>query len=148
MTIAAILADKAKASDQSVISIGPDMPVSEVLTVLAKHRIGAVLVLNGDAIVGILSERDIVRALERDGAAILAKSAKHLMTADPVTVEYNESTAQAMAIMTDGRFRHLPVVQDGALVGLVSIGDVVRKRIEDAEREAEEVKAYVAAGGA
>ncbi|MEM1365982.1 MAG: CBS domain-containing protein [Pseudomonadota bacterium] len=146
MTIAAILNSKADhSSGQSVISVEPDMEISAVLTTLAEHRIGAVLVCQGDALVGIVSERDIVRALEKEGAAILTKSAKALMTADPVTVERDETAPKAMQLMTDGRFRHLPVVENGKLVGLVTLGDVVRKRIEDAEREAEEMRAYVSA---
>ncbi|MEO0636921.1 MAG: CBS domain-containing protein [Pseudomonadota bacterium] len=145
MTIAAILNSKAAQHDRPVISVGPDMSITEVLTVLAQNRIGAVLVCEGDDLVGILSERDIVRALEKDGAGILKYSASKLMTKKPVTVERDETAPRAMELMTEGRFRHLPVVENGALVGLVTLGDVVRKRIEDAEREAEEMRAYVSA---
>lgn len=145
MTIAAILNSKAGQNGQSVISVAPNMVISEVLSVLAAHRIGAVLICEGDTLMGIVSERDIVRALEKDGAEILQQTAKKLMTANPITVERDETAPKAMQLMTDGRFRHLPVVENGQLVGLVTLGDVVRKRIEDAEREAEEMRAYVSA---
>lgn len=148
MTIAAILNEKTDQQGGPVISVEPNMAIKDVLAVLAENRIGAVLVMSGDKLEGILSERDIVRSLYSDGADILSRTAKSLMTANPTTVARNETVPKAMSLMTDGRFRHLPVVEDGKLVGLVSIGDVVRKRIEDAEREAEEVKAYVNMGGA
>ena len=108
-------------------------------------RIGALVVTNGDRkIVGILSERDVVRVVGKEGASALDKTVREVMTPKVQICNESNTVTEVMQIMTNGRFRHLPVERDGYLFGIVSIGDVVKKRIEDAEREAEEIKAYIA----
>jgi CBS domain-containing protein len=143
MTIAAIL----KGKGHSVTSVGPDTPVSEVVHTLAEAKIGAVLVLDrAAAVLGILSERDVVRGLARNGAAVLDMAASQLMTSRVTSAHSGNSVAHAMQVMTDGRFRHLPIIDDGMLVGLVSIGDIVKARLSQQEQEVDSLKAYVAGG--
>jgi CBS domain-containing protein len=145
MTIAAIL--KLKTGD--VISVVPATRIVEVIAVLAEKRIGAVLVMDTvDQLLGILSERDVVRSLAANGTATLQMTAAQLMTPHPTTATPNISVADAMAIMTEGRFRHLPIVDGGKLVGLVSIGDVVKARITQQEHEVDSLRAYVSGAAA
>jgi CBS domain-containing protein len=140
MKLAAILKHKTGAP----ISVTPGTSISDVVHVLAEKRIGAVLVLDGqDNLVGILSERDVVRSLAQQAGATLDLTAADLMTHAPTTTSPNASVAEAMEIMSDGRFRHLPVVENGKLVGLVSIGDVVKARIDQQEHEVDSLRAYV-----
>ncbi len=113
---------------------------------LAKHKIGALVVVDADDnIAGIISERDIVRAVAQRGADVLSTPLSAVMTRAVVTCRENETVNDVMTRMTRGRFRHLPVVENGALCGIISIGDVVRARIEQVEREAEDMRAYIAA---
>ena len=141
MVIAGIL----KSKGGTVQSVLPQAAVSEVLQMLATHRIGAVLVVDGEgALKGILSERDIVRSLAKDGAGTLDRLASDLMTADVTTATPQTTVAAAMELMTTGRFRHVPVLDNGRLVGLVSIGDVVKAKIAGAEHEVDSLRAYVA----
>jgi CBS domain-containing protein len=127
-----------------LISVAPHTPVDHILALLHDHRIGAVLVIQQGAIVGLVSERDIVRCLHSHGKAILDETAQDIMTTPVFTADPRTSVCDAMAIMTEGRFRHLPVVIDGEVLGVVSIGDLVKRRIEDAEAEAESLKIYIA----
>jgi CBS domain-containing protein len=136
--IASILSGK-----KPLVSVTADTPVSRILALLHEHRIGVVLVLDGEAIAGLVSERDICSHLHQRGAAILEAPAADIMTSPVVTVAPTESVAAAMGTMTDRRFRHLPVVEDGRLLGLVSIGDLVKVRIEEAEAEAQAMKDYI-----
>ena len=139
MTVKAILQSKG----HDVMTIGPDETLAGAIRVLAEHRIGALVVTNGDRrIAGILSERDIVRVIAKEGAAALSQAVRNAMTAKVRSC--NESMNEVMEIMTRGRFRHLPVEKNGQLDGIISIGDVVKRRIEDVEREAEEIKQYIA----
>lgn len=141
MSIAAILKEKGR----DVIGVPPDETIAEVTRTLARHRIGAVLVMDErEQVLGILSERDIVRSLANNGAAVLHMTAGQLMTRALRTANPRMAIAEAMEIMTSGRFRHLPVMEHGVLVGMISIGDVVKHRINEAEQEAESLKAYVA----
>jgi len=128
------------------ISVPPDMSVSGVIAVLAEKRIGAVLVVDGERLVGILSERDVVRSLASDAAGTLALPAAKLMTPNPSTATPHTTVARAMEIMTDGHFRHLPILDKGELIGLVSIGDVVKARIDQSEHEVESLRTYVVGG--
>ncbi len=137
--IASILAGK-----PPLVSVGRSAPVREILSLLHRHRIGAVLVMDGRSIAGLVSERDIVRCLHTHGHAILDETAQDIMSAPVITADPHISVCDAMAIMTDRRFRHLPVVEGGDVLGLVSIGDLVKQRIEDAEAEAESLKQYIA----
>jgi CBS domain-containing protein len=141
MTLKAILKHKAA----GFISVVPGMIISDVCTVLGEKRIGAVLVVDSaDGLVGILSERDIVRSLAKIGAATLDLTAAALMTPNPTTASPDISVAEAMEMMTNGRFRHLPIMEGGRLIGLVSIGDVVAARISQQEYEVDSLRAYVA----
>lgn len=145
MIIAAILQGKGS----QVVSVGPGDSVLSVARTLAQHRIGAALVRSGTgAILGIISERDIVRGMAGQGPGTSQRPAAELMTHDLVTVTPRTLVTEALSLMTHRRVRHLPVLEaDGQLAGLVSIGDLVKARIEEAEHEAEALKAYVASGG-
>ncbi len=141
MTVKAILERKG----HDVFTLGPNDSLSEAINILAEKRIGALVITNGDRkIVGILSERDIVRVLAREGAAALDMPVRLAMTPKVKICNENHTVNEVMEIMTAARFRHLPVEKNGLLDGIVSIGDVVKRRIEDVEREAEEIKAYIA----
>jgi CBS domain-containing protein len=140
MMLSAILRNK----PVSVISVKPETPVKDVVQTLAEKKIGAVLVIDeDDKLVGILSERDIVRTLASQSANTLNMLAEELMTHMPTVTSPESSVVQAMEIMTEGRFRHLPVVSNGKLVGLVSIGDVVKARIDQQAHEVDSLRAYV-----
>jgi len=143
MSIAAILRSKGHA----ITTVGPLTTIAEVCSILADHRIGA-LPVTDDAdqgiILGMLSERDIVRVIALHGPAALVLTAEQVMTRHIRTASPRASVSEAMELMTQGRFRHLPVVESGRMVGLVSIGDVVKERIDQALQEADSLKAYVA----
>jgi CBS domain-containing protein len=141
MTVKSILTEKGT----DVFTIGPESTLSEAVRVMAENRIGAIVVTKGRGkIAGIISERDIVRTLAAGGRDMLDKPVSAAMTAKVRVCHENNTVHELMEIMTKGRFRHLPVERDGALAGLISIGDVVKKRIEEVEREAEEIRAYIA----
>lgn len=144
MTVSTIL--KFKGTD--VYSVGPETPMAAVIETLASKRIGAVLVLGGaGSVAGVISERDIVRALASHGAEALSMPASTFMTAEVISAGPSDSIESVMETMTHGRFRHLPVLEDGRLVGIVSIGDVVKRRIDDAEHEAQAFRDYVTQAG-
>jgi CBS domain-containing protein len=141
MTVKAILEEKG----HDVFTIGPDVKLVEAIAMLAERRIGAIVVTNGDRrIAGILSERDIVRCIGQRGAAALDEPVRAVMTAKVRTCHEHNTVHDIMEIMTAGRFRHLPVEKNGVLDGIISIGDVVKRRIIEVEREAEEIKQYIA----
>ncbi|AQR75331.1 CBS domain-containing protein [Sphingomonas sp. LM7] len=141
MTIAAILGGKGHA----VVSIAGDSIVAEAVALLASRRIGAVPVIDGDGVAGIFSERDVIYSLEREGAAALDRKVRDVMTAPAITVTPDESVLGALALMTRRRVRHLPVIDRGQCVGFISIGDLVKYRIERIESEAEAMRAYIQA---
>ena len=144
MVVAHILRQKGS----EVVTVSPSDTVQTIVDTLARHRIGAVVVVDASgAISGIVSERDVVRAMAKDAGAILKKTAKDIMTAKVMTCAPADSEAELMQLMTENRIRHLPVVVNGRLAGMVSIGDVVKLRIESIEREAEEMKSYIASAG-
>lgn len=127
--------------------MSPTASVAEISQQLSARRIGSVLVLDADgSVAGIVSERDLVRALARHGAKAMELEARQVMTREVVTCDPDDSIDGVMQTMTDGRFRHLPVVRHGELLGLVSIGDVVKARLEEAQHETEALKAYIVAG--
>lgn len=141
MTVKAILDQKGR----DVVTVGPDISVAEAGRELSRHKIGAIVVADsGGKICGILSERDIVRSLAEKGPSILETPVSSVMTSKVKVCDESHSVIQLMEMMTQGRFRHLPVEVDGKIGGIISIGDVVRMRIEQVEREAEEIKAYIA----
>jgi CBS domain-containing protein len=140
MTVAAILAEKGR----GVVTTTAAATVGEVVDLLATHKIGALVIVDAsERIAGIVSERDVVRVIARGGAA-LAQAVETVMTRKVVTCAENETINDVMSRMTRGRFRHLPVATEGRLAGIISIGDVVKARIEQVEREAEEMRAYIA----
>jgi CBS domain-containing protein len=140
MTVARILAEKGS----SVVTVPPHRTIDEAIHMLAEKQIGALVV--GDAggrVIGILSERDVMRALASEGASALDRPISHYMTAKVVTCTRRASIEDVMETMTEGRFRHLPVVEDGHLVGVVSIGDVVKRRIATVEAEHRAMRDYI-----
>ncbi len=139
MTIAAILGDKG----QDVITITGDRTVRDAVTLLAEKRIGAVPVVEGGAVVGIFSERDVIHCIERAGPAALDQQVRSVMTAPAITVTSEQPVLVALSLMTRRRIRHLPVVDAGRLVGFVSIGDLVKHRIDRIESEANMMRAYI-----
>jgi CBS domain-containing protein len=140
MRIADIL--KAK-SDASVITIAPDAGVRELLALLAEHNVGALIVsTDGDALDGIVSERDVVRHLHRDGT-VVNKTVREIMTELVETADPATSLDDLMEVMTRRRIRHIPVVEDGRLVGIVSIGDAVKHKMGQLEFERDQLDSYV-----
>ncbi|HYG86061.1 MAG TPA: CBS domain-containing protein [Azospirillum sp.] len=144
MHVAAIL----KRKGSNIVTVRPDETISGVTRTLAKHRIGAVLVLDGGGhAVGILSERDIVRGVASEGRGVLDKPISSLMTHELVTCNVTDTTAHVMALMTERRIRHVPAMDGDRLAGMISIGDVVKARLDDAELEVESLRGYVAGLG-
>ena len=140
MTVARIINEKGR----DVVTTSPEKSLAEIAAILSEKRIGAILVVEDGAIRGIVSERDIVRALARHGSEALRKLAADCMTTRVVTCRPEDTINDVMQKMTSGRFRHLPVVENGNLAGIVSIGDVVKRRIEEVEKEAEQIREYIA----
>ena len=127
-----------------VITIGPTATLEEAIAVLGKHRIGAVVVLGADQrVIGILSERDIVRAFSERSAGALKEPLAQTMTRIVVTCCESDTVSEIMERMTRGRFRHIPVVEQDRLVGIISIGDVVKQRLGEMERESEALRDYI-----
>ena len=140
MTVKAILSRKGN----NVITIEPTVMLSAAVKILAEHRIGAVVVAGADKqVAGILSERDIVRALAQRGPGALEEPVGQVMTRKVVTCTESDTVAALMERMTQGKFRHLPVVERGKLVGLVSIGDVVKHRLGEMEHESNALREYI-----
>jgi CBS domain-containing protein len=129
---------------RDVVSVSRSRTIADVVTTLTEKRIGAVVVLEDDNIMGIISERDIIRVLAEQGASGLSRTVGECMTSKVVTCALTDSLDRVMQTMTTGRFRHLPVVEDGRIVGIVSIGDVVKRRISEVEREANSIRDYIA----
>jgi CBS domain-containing protein len=127
-----------------LVAVTRETAISDIAALLYTNRIGAVLVVDDGRISGLVSERDICAGLHTHGGAILSCTAADIMSSPVVTARPDESIARAMETMTDRRFRHLPVVEDGRILGLVSIGDLVARRIEQAESEAKAMKDYIA----
>lgn len=139
MTIAAILANKGA----EVVSVECDTPVREAVALLAENRIGALPVLKKDKVVGVMSERDVIYCLRTEGAATLDWEVEKVMTAPAITVSPEVSALVALSQMSKRRIRHLPVVEEGKLAGIVSIGDLVAYRICRMEQEVEAMRDYI-----
>jgi len=139
MTIQAILAQKGR----EVTTIGPDERMSDVVAKLGEKRIGALPVMEGGEVVGIISERDVIYCLRDHGAEVLDWPVSRAMTAPAIIAEPSTRILSAMAMMTKRRIRHLPVIAGGELIGIVSIGDLVKHRMERIEQEAEAMRAYI-----
>ena len=140
MSVSEILSGKGG----NVITVAPDTSLDEVAGTLAKHKIGALVAKDGDAVCGIVSERDIVRHIASDGGDALQHTVGDCMTKAVISCTRSDTIDTVMEKMTAGRFRHLPVIEEGELLGIISIGDVVKRKIEQAERDAEELKRYIA----
>lgn len=143
MLVSQILKDKG----DLVFTASPHETVAAAAALLHSRRVGAMVIVDGeDAVVGILSERDIVRVIAEKGAAALGEPISACMTRDVIFAAPSEHAHALLERMTDRRIRHLPVVKDGRLAGIVSIGDLVKTKIAEAEAEAETLKAYITAG--
>jgi CBS domain-containing protein len=130
---------------RDVVTIEPARPLSEAVKVLSERRIGALLIVDGQGPVsGIISERDIVRAVAAQGAKALDEPVSRFMTEKVVTCTGQTSINDVMELMTKQKFRHVPVVEGGRLAGIISIGDVVKLRLEEVEAEAQAIKEYIA----
>jgi len=142
MLIAEILRNKGS----SVVTVLPEETVAGLLTLLARHNIGAVVVMRDGAVLGVASERDVVRALDQRGTALLAEAVSRIMTSAVVTCTTDDTDDTLTVLMTENRVRHVPVLDGGRLVGLVSIGDVVKSRISQLEQDRRQLEAYITQG--
>lgn len=143
MRIADVLAAKSSAGSPAVVTISPDAGVRDLLALLAEHNIGAVIVsADGETLSGIVSERDVVRHLHHDGT-VVNNTVAAIMTEVVQTCTPADTLDELMAVMTQRRFRHVPVVDGEALVGMISIGDVVKHRIDQLEFERDQLDSYV-----
>lgn len=139
MTIATIIDSR----EQRIISCSPAHSVRAAAQLLADNRIGCLPVLEGGQVVGVFSERDLLYCVARDGGEVLERPVSEVMTAPPITIDKTTDAAGALSLMTRRRIRHLPVMDGGALVGFVSIGDLVKFRIDRVEREAAAMREYI-----
>ena len=141
------ISDILRVKGEQVVTVAPGTDVEQLLAVLAEHRIGAVVVSrDGSSVDGIVSERDIVRALANRGASILTEPVTAIYTTEVRTIAPEASLEEVERLMTERRFRHVPVVVDGSLHGIVSIGDVVKSRIQQLESDREQLESYIAQG--
>ena len=132
----------------AVVTVPPDLTVAGLLAVLAEHNIGAVLVTDGAmGVRGVVSERDVVRALAARGPGVLPAPVHEIMTTDLTVAGPGDTLDRLMAQMTERRVRHIPVLADGTLVGIVSIGDVVKTRMDELESEREQLIGYISSSG-
>jgi len=139
------VSDMLKGKGGDIIALGATEPLAAAVKLLVENQIGAVLVMDAlGGITGILSERDLVRALHENGEAVFSKTVGDLMTSQVVTCTPQDPVAGIMAMMTAHRFRHVPVVDEGRVVGMISIGDVVKNRIEEAQSEVDALRRYIA----
>jgi len=142
MRIADVLRNKGAA----VATITPETSVSGLLTELSVHNIGAMVVVSPDGVIGIVSERDVVRALQTRGADLLRLPVSEIMTTFVATCTPNDTVDSLSVLMTTKRVRHIPVMENGRLTGIVSIGDVVKLRMEELEAQQEQLQAYITRG--
>lgn len=143
MDIAQIIAPRASSE---IVGCGVDTPVREAAAILAEKRIGALPVMDAGRVVGIFSERDVIYRLAEFDAACLDKKVGEVMTSPPITVEPSTKVDEALALMTRRRIRHLPVLDGDALCGFISIGDLVKTRMDQVEHEAEAMREYIQHG--
>ena len=139
MTIAAILQSKGS----EVLTVTAETLVRDAVALLAEHRIGALPVVRDDVVAGIMSERDVIYCLRTDGAAVLDWPVERIMTAPAITVERDHQVMGALSLMTKRRIRHLPVVEGDRIIGIVSIGDLVKYRMDKIEQEAAQMLSYI-----
>lgn len=142
MLVSAILGAKGNA----IYSVAPADKVSAVIDLLAEKRIGAVLVVSNESLHGVFSERDIVRTLKSIGPEALSQPVENFMTREVFTCAPTDTVHSLMSLMTERRIRHVPVMESGGLIGMITIGDVVKHRIAEAEAESDALKSYIATG--
>jgi CBS domain-containing protein len=140
------IADVLKNKGAGVLTIAPDTTVSDLLSGLVTRNVGAMVVVGSDGLVGIVSERDIVRMLHEHGAAALGRHVADIMTSQVITCSPDDSVDSLSVLMTTHRVRHVPVMDNGQLAGIVSIGDVVKTRMEALQAEREALEAYITQG--
>ena len=140
------IADVLRSKGSAVATVEPGATVSELLRALAEHNVGAIVVLGPDGIAGIASERDVVRQLHERGTGLLDMPVSEIMTTDVFTCTPKDTVDSLTVVMTERRFRHVPVLSNGQLVGIVSIGDVVKSRISQLEEGHDQLQAYITQG--
>ena len=141
-----LVAEILKTKGDAVFTIAPEITVAAACAELDSRRVGALIVCDGDSVVGVISERDVVKAVAADGTASLARPVSAYMSRNVIFAEPGETVAILMERMTDRRIRHLPVLKDSRLSGVISIGDVVKCQIAEATQEAESLRTYIGAG--
>jgi CBS domain-containing protein len=140
------IADVLRGKGGAVVTIKPDATVAELVAGLADHNIGAMVVAGPDGVKGIVSERDVVRQLHTHGASVLSRSVEKIMTSVVSTCTKEDTVDSLTLLMTENRVRHVPVLEDGKLIGIVSIGDVVKTRMQELESEHEQLQSYINQG--
>lgn len=140
------IADVLKNKGAGVLTVAPDTVVSELLAGLVTRNVGAMVVVGPDGLVGIVSERDVMRKLHEHGAAVLLRPVADIMTVQVVHCTSDDTVDSLSGLMTTHRVRHVPVVDNGQLVGIVSIGDVVKTRMEELQVQQEQLEAYITQG--
>ncbi|MBX7494643.1 CBS domain-containing protein [Qipengyuania sp. 6B39] len=130
-------------TSSDIVSCTVDTPVRDAIGLLASKRIGALPIMEGGKVAGIFSERDVIYRLASEGDACLARKVGEVMTSPPITVERSASVLEALALMTRRRIRHLPVVEGDTMCGFISIGDLVKARLDQIEHEAEAMREYI-----
>jgi CBS domain-containing protein len=140
------IADVLRGKGGAVVTINPDATVAELVAGLADHNIGAMVVAAADGVKGIVSERDVVRQLHTHGASVLSRPVEKIMTSVVSTCTKEDTVDSLTLLMTENRVRHVPVLEDGKLIGIVSIGDVVKTRMQELETEHEQLQSYITQG--
>jgi CBS domain-containing protein len=140
------IADVLRGKGDAVVTINPEATVAELLAGLAEHNIGAMVVAGPDGLKGIVSERDVVRQLHAHGASLLSQPVEKIMTSMVSTCSKSDTVDSLTLLMTEHRVRHVPVLEDGKLIGIVSIGDVVKTRMQELESEHEQLQSYITQG--
>jgi len=144
MKVSFILSDKPK--EYELIHTPSDTPLQKIVDILSDKKIGAIVILDNDTLSGIISERDIVRILSLNTPDVLDQNVGSYMTKNVQCCHPEDQVTEVLEKMSEGRFRHMPAIQDGRLLGLVSIGDVTRIRVQQSQMEAEQMRQYIAAG--
>jgi CBS domain-containing protein len=140
------ISDVLRGKGGAVVTINPDATIAELVAGLADHNIGAMVVAGPDGIKGIVSERDVVRQLHTHGASVLSRPVEKIMTSVLSTCSKEDTVDSLTLLMTENRVRHVPVLENGKLIGIVSIGDVVKTRMQELESEHEQLQSYITQG--